>query len=355
MNPELFKALKRLNGGRDPKISNPGVPGTFSVEVVDGKTRLHAAGEQYGICCVECGETRHRLYVHHMYGVKHYIPGFNQPDTELLCLAYCQNEGKRIRLEGYLKGFYEPKNLRTAETIEALNGTLVTAKRSCPPLGTCIPLQDLPDDHPAVVYLDKRNFSAAYLGQACGALVMESHPDAMIERMARGRIIFPFYVDGELLTWQGRSPYDLEKGKKWPPKWWFPGGTKKVPWNVDEAKKFEVVIICEGILSAANAGPAAVAIGGKSITTEGLKVITERWKKAVVMLDPDIGLNRAEGEMDYQERLIGTLRGTHMEVEGIQWIPGDLRDPGDIGFLGCAEALKRSVPHWLDLLPYARI
>lgn len=340
LNPELFRALKRLNKGVDPKISNPGVRYSFTVKEDNGKKRIHGAGEHYAINCPACSDTRFRLYVHYMFGQKHHVQGYNSPGDALLGLAYCQNEQKRIRLQGYLEGFYTPANPRTAETIEALNGTLKTGKRECPVMGYCRKLEDLPEEHPAAVYLRSRGFSPRYLGETSKAVLIEGHHDPIINRMAAGRIGFPFYVGGELLTWQARSPFDLPKTKKWPPKWWFPGGTLKVPWNIDVAAQFPVVVICEGILSAVNAGPAAIAICGKTITGESMALIKKYWSKAIVMLDSDVGINRKPGEIDYHERALGELKAAGIEAQCVQWTPGDLRDPGELGFAGCVEVLK---------------
>lgn len=352
LNPELFKALKRVNKGVDPKISNPGVKYSFTVRKENGKTKIDGSGEQYAINCPVCSDKRFRLYVHYMYGQKHHIPGYNSPGDELLGLAYCQNCQKRVRLQGYLEGFYTPADPRTAELLEALNGTLKTEGRSCPTMGSTRPLESLPDDHPAVQYLVKRGFNPKYLGSCGKAVLMESHEDPIINRLVAGRIGFPFFVNGQLVTWQARSPFDLPKGKKWPPKWWFPGGTSKVPWNLDVAAQFEVVVICEGILSAVNAGPAAIAICGSTITSASMALIKERWKKAIVMLDSDVGINRNPGKENCQEKALLWLKEAGIEAQGVQWTPGDLRDPGDIGFAGCLEVLRTT--EFASLLSYAR-
>lgn len=352
LNPELFRALKRVNKGVDPKISNPGVRHSFTVRTENGKVKIDGSGEQYAINCPVCGDRRFRLYVHYMYGQKHHIPGYNSPGDELLGLAYCQNEQKRIRLQGYLEGFYEPADPRTAETLEALNGTLRTGKVACPSMGTTRPLESLPADHPAVQYLVRRGFNQQYLGSCAKAVLIEGHEDPIIGRMVTGRIGFPFYVEGELVTWQARSPFDLPKGKKWPPKWWFPGGTSKVPWNVDVARQFPVVVLCEGILSAVNAGPAAIAIGGSAITSLSMSVIKKYWKKAIVMLDSDVGINRDPDKPDWHERSITWLREEGLEVEGVRWTLGDLRDPGELGFAGSMEVLRTA--KLSSLLTYAR-
>lgn len=354
LNPELFRALKRLNKGVDPKISNPGVRYSFTVRTENGKPKLDGYGEQYAINCPNpgCNDKRSRLYVHYMYGQRHHIPGYNSPGDQLLGLAYCQNEQKRIRLQGYLEGFYTPADPRTAETLAALDGVLQTKKRVCPSMGAYRALETLPEEHPAVQYLVGRGYSPRYLGETCKAVLLEGHPDPIINRMASGRIGFPFYVNGELLAWQARSAYDLPKGKKWPPKWWFPGGIDKVPWNVDVAAQFPVVVLCEGILSAVNAGPAAIAVCGKTITGPSMAIIKQRWTRAIVMLDSDAGINRKPGEIDYHERMLTELKEAGIEAQCVRWTPGDLRDPGELGFVGCVEVLR--TVEFSSLLSYVK-
>lgn len=352
LNPALFAALKQLNRGVEPKVTNAGLQASFSVLSRDGKPTLHGEGEHYAINCPCCTDTRSRLYVHYMFGQVLHVPGFNQPGDQLLMLAYCQNEQKRIRLIGYLEGHVLVDT--SAQTLATLCGTAAPAKRECPSMGTTTPLQDLPENHQAAAYLTSRGFNYHYLGSACGAVLMHKHSDPTIERMSQGRIGFPFYVDGVMKLWQARSPYDLEKGKKWPPKWWFPGGTAKVPWNVDVAAAFPVVILCEGILSAVNTGPAGIAIGGKTMTPEAIEIIKRRWKRAFVMLDPDAGVNRKPTEKDYHQMLIDRLTVEGIETTGAKWVRGDNRDPGDLGFAGCLQVIKNSDMLVHSMLSYGR-
>lgn len=348
LNQALFEALRKLNKGNAPKIVNAGQTGRFRVEMIAGKPTLHGEGEQYSINCPFCGDTRQRLYVHHMFGRIHHVHGFNQPGQQLVTLAYCHNETKRIKLIGYVEGYLKVD--ATAQTMDFLNqrnSAGANLQHSCPGMGETTPLQDLHRGHPAVEYLIGRGFDPGYLGRTCGAVLMVKHPDPYIGKISDGRIGFGHHIDGKLKLWHARLAYDAGK-KKWPPKWWFPSGTIKVPWNVDVASHFPVVVLCEGILSAVNAGPAAIAIGGKTITQETLGIISTRWKRAFVMLDPDAGINRPMPEpgkirmLDYQIRLVDQLTAAGMQVTAAKWALGDLRDPGDLGLAGSMQVIKNS-------------
>jgi hypothetical protein len=350
-NMELYAALQRLNNGVPPKVVNAGEPAAFATDRgPDGHVQLHASGELYAINCPKCHEVRCRLRVHFLWGIAHHVPGYNQPGEVLEGLAYCQNEQKRIPLKGYLREDYRP------DPILAIKMALEEKPPpwTCPTMGEVIPLQNLPEDHSACQYLVKRGFSPRYLGETCGAVLMAKHPDPYVDRLSRMRIGFPFYVDGILRLWQARLAYDLPKGVTWPPKWYFPSGGQKVPWNVDLAAGFPVVLINEGVLSAVNAGPAAISAGGKTLTTEVRRIIKAHWKRAFVMFDPDAGLCRAAGAPDYQLIAMQQLRDDGLEVSGAKWTPGDLRDPGDLGFLETLKMIRASDPFVFASLPYAQ-
>jgi hypothetical protein len=178
---------------------------------------------------------------------------------------------------------------------------------------------------------------------------MHTHPDPIIARITNGRVGFAHMLDGKMRLWHARLAYESDK-KGWPPKWWFPAGTTKVPWNLDVAKNHSTVILCEGILSAVAAGPAAIAIGGKTVTPEALGIIKRLWKKAFVMLDPDAGINRKvnipgkKDEPDFQLRLVELLKTEGLEVSQARWSRGDNRDPGDLGLQGTLQVIKNSDP-----------
>lgn len=359
LNPVLFAALRVLNRGVDPRISNAGVPGSFEFSELNGKKHIHGLGEHYAINCVVdgCNDTRSRLYVHHCFGQTRHFQGFNQEGDQLLMLAYCQHCQKRIRLSGYLEGYMKAAKDTAQETLNFLNsgGSVAPPRRVCPSMGLTIPVHEAHPDDEAVKYLVQRGFNIEYLGKVAGAVVMLEHPDLRIQALTQGRLGFPFYVDGELRTWQARLAYDLPKTKKWPPKWWFPGQSSKVPWNVDVASGFEVVILCEGILSAVNMGPAAVAVGGKTLTTESMEIVKKKWKRALVALDPDCGINRKPGEADFHERMVSLLKTSGIDASIVQWTPGDNRDPGDLSLRENIELIRRSDPLIAAALPYVGV
>lgn len=350
LNPVLFNALARVFG-HSPKISNDGEPFSYEAYQTPFGWKMNASGEAYAVCCPDCGDDRYRLYFNHRFGTCISDPRFQ---GVLLDLAFCQHEQRKkskwFKLLGEALDDPQVALLIREKTKQAtLNGTNDSVFGSVPSMGDTTPLRELDPGHQAVVYLRARGYDPLYLNDTYGACLINDHPMEKIRRMAVGRVAFPFYIDGELKTWQARLTYD--HGEKFPPKWYFPPG-RKWPWAIDVASHFPVVVICEGILSAVNFGPAAIAIGGKTLTYNAKKIVVEKWKNVIVALDPDAGINRKPDQQDYHSRLIKSLKEEGLNVAGVQWTAGDNRDPGDLGPIGCYQLLQRSCPHMLAMLPY---
>lgn len=346
LNPYLYSLLTRVFG-KPPIITNEGEPFSYDVVSTPRGHRMKARGEQYSVCCPDCGDTRNRLYFNHMYGCKISDPRFPGP---LIDLCFCQHEQRR-KSKWYALLGQSISDPMVALAVQQNTHTHGGKTRTGPvPMGEVVPLRELPQDHPAIVYLRGRGYETNYLSDVYGACLSVSHPEERIDRMVRERVMFPFVINGELATWQARLVYDLPKGQKFPPKWYFPPGGKAL-WGYDVAKQFPVAVLAEGILSAVNFGPAGVSVGGKTLLYSMRKLIVQQWRDVVVALDPDAGINRTK-EPDYQERMIDQLKEEGVNAVGVQWAPGDNRDPGDIGPSGCLELLRRSAPWCLERLPY---
>lgn len=358
LNPVLFDILTIINNHKKPHVSNAGMVASFSCVWQHGHVRYRAQGEQYSINCPFCGDRRRRLYVHYQFG----MPNPAQPSERLWHLAYCHNEGTCVPLRRLVEPLLLKQDTDLAQLLTALRQSpsdqSVDHVYDMPvapvPMGHVIPLDQLPYEHPAVQYVMQRGFSVPYVAKVCQAGYLVSHPDPKIHKLASGRVVFPFFVDGVLRTWQGRLLYNPTE--KFPPRWYFPPGVgSKVPWNVDVAAQFPVVIVCEGIFSALRMGPAAIAIGGKTLSPLSKMIIQQRWKRAFVALDADVGINRKPGTPDYQEKLVRELHDVGIEAVGVAWTPGDTRDPGEMSEQECCAALHRSHPLLAKFLPYAGV
>lgn len=337
----------------------------FAYEVVrhvDGKYAIHAtAGEEYQIDCPFCTDTRQRLYVHHMFGCPSPDP---RTPPRMYNLAYCQNEGKtKFKLRTALADYDKVLNLGL---VVVHKGTVVGAgedesvnpyEQEPPPVGEVVPLDQVPDsDHGT--YWSDRGYDISYLSRHCGACVCRRHEEYWLWDRLKDRVIFPYTYEGRVIMWQARLNYNPDKKLKLR-KWWFPPRMKKVLWNMDLARQFDVCILCEGISSAICAGPAAMGVGGKTLNHHMRKFIKQNFKRVMVMLDPDAGVNRRHlpgkraREKDYQEMMIDQLKGEGVDTVGARWVEGDDRDPGDLGFSGCMELVRRSSKSFAEQLGYA--
>lgn len=366
LNPALYQQLCDLDSASKSagvRIANQGCEGEVDVDR-DRRVGPHqeprlvtCGGEEYVMCCPFCNDGRHRLYVSYLLGMKSPMSEIASPTAttpgQMCRLAYCQNEQKsKPDLWGTLQGGGYEK-LATLGLIEVNKAASISAGGvPLPSMGNTRPIHELPIDSPPVQYLINRGYDVQYLGKHCGAVYIASHNNADMDVMVSGRIGFPFYQDGKLVSWQARVAREIPKGS-FCPKWYFPKGSKKALWNYDVASKYECCILGEGILSAVNFGPAGMAIGGKTLLQSMVKLIVAKWKYVLVALDPDAGINHRPDEKDWQAALVKQLRKEGVpHVEGIIWTKGDNRDPGDIGPLACAELVRRSFPALYEKLPY---
>jgi len=187
--------------------------------------------------------------------------------------------------------------------------------------GDLVPLDVLPDDHEACLYLRSRNFDPKVLSRNFG-LMFCSHgrPFAGGVFNTSGTIVIPVQENGKLVAWQARLLYDPQKvppeemaaygfvkedGKfKVPPKYFTQPGFKKGDhfFNFDQASKFGFVVVTEGAFDSMRVGRCSVAAFGKGLSDVQVEILRECWPVVVLLLDPD-----AEAD---QEELKRRIEGT---------------------------------------------
>ncbi len=360
MNPGLYHTLVELDKAshnKGVKVVNQGCTATLELcKRRGGATyaKPSSGGEEYKICCPFCSDGKHRLYVSYLYGTESTNPGYV---GTLKNLAYCQNE-QEVKRE-----LWDIISTTNYASLSKLG--LVRVRESGPaekkelmPMGEVVPLHELNTFHPAVTYLKSRGFNPNYLGKSygVGAVISHQHEELRMRKLLTGRIVFPYYVNRKLVAWQSRYAGEVPKGSSIL-RWYYPSGSGKHLWGFDNASHFQGCILCEGILSAVNFGPAAMAIGGKVLLPHMLDAIVGKWSNVLVALDPDAGINRNVDleKHDRQQKMVEQLKGAGVPyVQGVAWTPGDLRDPGDIGVKACREIVKRDHPMLYHLLPYYR-
>lgn len=101
------------------------------------------------------------------------------------------------------------------------------------------------------------------------------------------RVVIPFYENNIPVYWQARAIYDTKKKVLNPSKQTCPLGKSVWLYNIDKAKEFDQVVVCEGWLDAIATGLNAVAIQGSTVSNTQARKIVENWNEITVLLDSD--------------------------------------------------------------------
>jgi hypothetical protein len=273
---------------------------------IDKLNEDHRGGEQYRINCPYCNDHRYRLYINHMWGLL-------DPETHSrnLWLCKCYNSDC---LEDWLnkQAFYSEVWDDTAP--EASHDRVYMGAKGPPPSGevtwpgTCFLLDRLPPDHKACEYLNSRRFNPVWLGKTLNVSYLAD--PKMDLWYLRGRIVIPIYSGGKLVGWQarylGERPNLGEPPNKDTAKYMTNAGFARAAhlYNIDNAKQQPFVVVTEGATKVWRFGPEAVATFGKEVTGHQLALLASNWKKIVVLLDPDAGLESEDvvhSLKDYRE------------------------------------------------------
>lgn len=245
--------------------------------------------------------------------------------------------------------------------------------------GLVTPIQDLPDDHAVIEYLNRRNYSIDTLVRQfrtsyCFAETPEQKDIKLYYRRLpggfkdtpQGRVIFHIDVKGVQEGWQARilekiegdkkyfwHPYQnewvlgfIKLGEIWQlrPDWqkepypWKPSkyrtgnGTQRsrvvmgydaaVDWNERVGTKEPFAILVEGPLDAARFGPPGIAFLGKYLNEEQGKLIARKFKKVIYITDSD-----ASG-LQSKKSIIRSLAGKVDLHEAV--VPKGVKDVGEM-------------------------
>lgn len=289
LNERLFHLLVRRFG--KVHVANRGeahigraVPGE------NGRMRWVTAyaGEYYCVPCFACRDRKTRLWINHRYGT--YEPAV---DDTLDYLAYCYRcDGFRAEstrfyelsqlLFGFQNKLERGRNFPVNQGVVIDVETLGTARLP----GVVIPLCELGENHPAVVYVRDRGFDVQEVGDVWGAgYCLEGYEPFEV---CTHRLIIPVWFRGKLVGWQARA---LGEGF---PKYYTMRGLSKsrMLYNYDRAVESRIVVLVEGALDAWSVGLPAVAMFGKSLSVTQRSILLGGWPRKrepllVVMLDPE--------------------------------------------------------------------
>jgi hypothetical protein len=262
------------------------------------KFQVTSPGEYYRVACPFCRQvgaydTRHRLWINHRWGVG---PD-GVPDEKMWWACICYNEhcmersGNVQTLRKWIYGGIGRE--RHPRAIIIRRGTTPVASLGIVDWpGRCLRVDQLQHDHEAYQYLISRDFDPQCLGKDWNvSFCVEASPEY---RMASRRIVVPIFMNGEMVGWQARAPYDTDWRVARTPKYLNrPGMNKRLMlYGYDAAIGMNFVTIVEGVTDVWALGKGAVSLLGKDMSPEQAQLISSNWPAAVVALDPDAAEDR---------------------------------------------------------------
>ena len=283
-------------------------------------TQVMHSGEYYRVNCPFCNDTKHRLWVNHMY---------NQPDASgrsMRFLATCYNEDCLSDFENWrrfndaLYGFRNAADRRRQPFYVRAGTVIETNPGPAQMPGRCEPISSLYPEHPAVRYMvGDRRYTMAKLAKYNISYCASALPQY---REAQNRIVFPIFMEGILVGWQCRYIGSANWGVT--PKYYgLPGMRKRTMlYNFDNARDKPFVVVVEGPTDVHAIGDTAVAVMGKHLSRYQISRLVDTWdlKPIILIFDPD-----AREEMRASLNDLANIgRNPVVEVE----LP-DGFDPGD--------------------------
>jgi hypothetical protein len=327
LNLVLYKRLREEFGSII--IAHPGVAASITygygpfLSENSRRMEMTTKGEYYRINCPWCGDTRHRLYISHLWGVPNEIT-----NSKHLWLAHCFNEDclavedRTNMLYDRVFGFKNAK-LRGQQVVITPGVEEVETLQEIKPPGVILPLDKLHPSDQVISYLRARGINPIKLQEDYDvAYCLNAESDYPL---AQNRIYIPVKMHGMLVGWQCRYPADVKKESRILKYYSRPGMPRRlILYNYDNAIKYPFVVLCEGPADVWNVGPYAVATFGKNPAITQIKLLCENWTNGaiVIMLDGD-----AWADTEKLVRMLQTAeyKGAIIPVR----LPED-KDPGDL-------------------------
>jgi len=315
LNPTLYERLVRQFGSVIIAKQGEAMFGG-GYEYVGGHNRYSPLSS--GAFCLQRGavDTRHRLWINHRWGVglDPTDPLYNK-DDRFWWMCVCYNEGcmenpaNRKALRNMIYG-------GVGRELHGQRVTVRPGKRENLSLGVvdlpghCQRLDNLPVEHIACQYLLGRGISPQVVGERYDVSYCNESSEfpAVV-----GKMIIPIYMDGQMVGWQARPPYDIDWKAAGQPKYYNRPRTNKrlMLYGADMAKSLPFCIIVEGVTDVWAVGSGAVSLLGKDMSYVQAGLIIENWQAAVIALDAD-AQDRAVRMQDMLER--DKLRGKVVNV-----------------------------------------
>ena len=345
LNAKLFDRLTQVFG--QVRISNNGMPFT-GVPMVnwnnDNKKKLYVQitsyGETYRVNCPFCGDTRARLNVNHRWGIFDARTG-----DDNLHLVKCFNEDclntrkKQVQLHALVFGI---DSRYWTQDLPDIPKRLTEPKPAAYPvqMPDGVPLDAVDPAEPVLEYVASRGLDPVVLSQKHGVIYCPKD-DFCRPQIYQPRLVIPLYALSDetskfgepaqkvLVGWQGRLvATDLAKSDI---KYLTSAGTKKshmlygLPLAVNTTGP---VVIVEGVVDAWKTGDNALALIGKTISTEQVTLLLRhfRGRPIVVLLDNDA---EADAEIVCKRIRLARSVAADVAVVAVGHCPPGRKDPGD--------------------------
>lgn len=327
LNKPLYAALRVLYG--DVEVVARGDKGNYvrqvNTTVKDGASREYvnynvqpggSYGEQYRLDCPWCGDTRKRLYVSYLFGMRDPVTRFVNYGN-----IHCYNESchtdyynkKDLYDDIQLAGFSD-----FASSDEDIHGhdsqgggeLLDRGEVSRP--GYMVPFSQIPPSSPAyraVTYLrDDRGFDVDMLESYYGVQYLAR---AHRLKVLNGRIWTPMYRGGVLTAWTARAVPGLSDTEI--PHFHSPGGLGGLVYGLGGALKCRVLCIVEGVSDKWAVGRPGVALLSKKLGHLKCQrlfadIYSSSVEAVVVLLDPDQPESELEkGQVHHIQETVDTV------------------------------------------------
>jgi hypothetical protein len=287
LNPRLYTAMCRKFGGVE--VLNPGqrMEARY-VQSETGRTVLEidTRGETYKSSCPFCGDSRGRLWVNHMYGVRDVRLDRTLSELWKCYNAECQDDAEnRITLRRWLI------DDQGSSVIPASSVSVVpsTGPKPLPAIefpGRLVPLTDR-EAVPGMQYLKGKRYDPEEL-VALWRVGFAAHvPIRTREALVQNRIVIPVYQSGVMVGYQARFTDDVDWRKTGIRKYltYFP--KSKAVYGADEAAACDPIVVCEGAPDVWRYGHGAVALFGKSASPDQVRILAHLCNGKRIVYVPD--------------------------------------------------------------------
>lgn len=318
INEKLYKVLQNKFG--KVKITNSGVEAKYRI-VADAlalhfdpstpkKINMINWGETYSVNCPKCRDKRSRLYIGHVWGTR-----CEEAGKRIYSCVKCHNEA--CDWSDLWEVLYGNSDIASydVKTDSLKTGVDIDARKMELPgeVDDLVPVNELPEDHPAVSYLMSRGFKDidkmaceyqfCYCKRSPWKRSFMDSGGTWHTITPEGRLIIPNVQQGIWQGWMARYigaiPCDPSTGKPVIQKYLNAPGYSfsSSVYRLEDARKFtdgKFCIVCEGALSAIACGPAGVCTFGMYPKPMQEELLASAFKdgQIIFMVEHEAALNK---------------------------------------------------------------